>query len=193
MLSYFHRLAVLYWFSCLFATSRHFSACPSILVCKWLLFDLEMQGLPLGAASPSARVSFPEGLTVSCPEGLFCWRSRFYTPTTFWHLSYFEKPWAMDISAALDTVQAIAWWTPNPLMLYDFLRSSCSHLTTAIVVLCHHSMLLHADSFALAKHCVCSKSGGSWDRGNLLFLPPALRGFSPLLREKGSLSDLFYL
>lgn len=48
-------------------------------------------------------------------------------------------------------------------------RSSCSLLTTVPAFLCSHRMLLQPDSFAVAQHSVCSKPGGSWARGNLIF------------------------
>lgn len=182
MPSYFHRQAVLSWLSSSSAASRCLSACSFFPACEWFYWiwrwmDFLWELLLLLPESPFLKVSQSHGQK-GCSTG----EAIFYIPTTVLHASYFGKPWIVDSFAALDTVQAIAWWIPTPLTLYGFLRSSCSHLTTVVVFLCHHRMLLHPDSFALAKHCVCSKSGGFWDRGNLLFLPQPLRGFSPLLR-----------
>lgn len=103
--------------------------------------------------------SFSQALpSCSSQKGCAAGKAIFYSPTTLLHSSSLGWSWTVDSFATLDAIQAVAWWTPTPLMLNGSLRSSCSHFTTAPAFLCCHRMLLQPDSSALAQHCACAAS-----------------------------------
>lgn len=185
--SYSQRLAVLSWLSSPSAASWCLAACPSLLPVNVSLLDLEINRLPLKAAASSTRVSLPAGLSGSRPEELFCCRRHFYIPTAFFCIHLILN-YGFICSPGYSPGNGLM--NPHPfdaLWFQEFMFPA----NNSDVVLCHHRMLLHPESFALVKHCGCSKSGGSWDRGNLVFFPQPLQGYSSLLRRWGSLSDLF--
>lgn len=128
------------------------------------------------------RCPFPK-IHISCPEGLFCQRSHFYTPKNFLHASHFQKPRTVYSFAVLDTAYVITWRTTLMDALW-FHEVFLFCLTTVLGFTCHHWMLLHADSFALPEHWACRSPLRSWDRGNLLLLPQSLQVSPPVWEDE---------